>query len=138
MDAGGHPSVSTSFFFLFPNSCPTFATETMSKDYTNVYADVISIEPEYFVYTSYNGGSYMIFEVVCRCKTTEEKYIWVSIDRGDYPEGGWDEDDFESKTYYSFNPMRLKGRVTKSGDIIEKLKNSIGDVFVLDVNELEE
>lgn len=115
-----------------------FATETMNEDYTNVYADVVSIEPEYFVYTSYSGSSYMISEVVCRCKTVEGKSIWVTIDRGDYPGGGWDEDDFESKTYYQFNPMRLTGRVTTSGDVIEKLANSIGDVFVLEVKELQE
>lgn len=115
-----------------------FATETMNEDYTNVYADVVSIEPEYFVYTSYSGSSYMISEVVCRCKTVEGKSIWVTIDRGDYPGGGWDEDDFESKSYYKFNPMRLTGRVTTSGDVIEKLANSIGDVFVLDVKELQE
>ena len=54
------------------------------------------------------------------------------------PRDDWDEDDFESKSYYKFNPMRLTGRVTTSGDVIENLANSIGDVFVLDVKELQE
>ena len=116
-----------------------FATETMSEKYTNVYADVISIEPMYFVLTSYNGSSMasaMISSVVCRCETVEGKYIWVVIDRGDYPGGGWNEDDFETLKYNKTSPMKLTGSVIKSGDIIEKLKDSIGDVFVLKVKDL--
>ena len=115
-----------------------FATETMSEYYTNVYADVVSVEPEYFVYTSYSGSSYMISEVVCRCETVEGKSIWVTIDRGDYPSGGWDEEDFESKSYSQLNPLRLIGGVTTSKDVIEKLANSIGDILILEVKELQE
>ena len=114
-----------------------FATETMNEDYTNVYADVISIEPAYFVYISYSGSSYGISEVVCSCKTVEGKFIWVTIDRGDYPGGGLDEDDFESKYYHKSTPMRLTGRVTTPGDVVEELANSIGYVFVLEVKELQ-
>ena len=116
-----------------------FATEKMSDDYTNVYAEIISMEPEYFVETSYNGGSYSISDVVCRCETVEGKYIWVVIDSWDYPGAGYgyDEDDFESKYYSKYNPLRVTGRVTRSGDIIAKLKTSIGDVFVLEAEELD-
>lgn len=115
-----------------------FAAETMREDYSNVYADVVSIEPEYFVYTSYSGSSYKISEVVCKCKTVEGKFIWVTIESVDYPGGGWNEHDFRSKTYDQLNPMRLSGRVTKSGDVIEDLADSIGEVYVLEVKDLQE
>ena len=42
-----------------------------------------------------------------------------------------------NKYYSKYNPLRVTGRVTRSGDIIAKLKTSIGDVFVLEAEELD-
>lgn len=68
-----------------------FATESMSEDYTNVYVDVVSIEPAYFVYryrqTGYGTriGSGDMWDVVCKCKTVEGKTIWISVFYQYYP-----------------------------------------------------
>ena len=115
-----------------------FATENMSEEYTNVYADVLSIEPEYFVYSSYDGGLPMISEVVCKCETIEGLFIWVTISDNDYPDGGFFEYEYEPKQYDAVNPLRLTGRVTTSEDVMEELENSIGDIFVLDVRDLQQ
>lgn len=115
-----------------------FATETMKDEYNNVYADVVSIEPEYFVYTS-NGSTYReITEVVCRCKTVEGKTIWVVFFSWKYPGGSANnEDAYETLTYSKSNPARISGYVTTSGSVIKQLENSIGDVFVLRVEKME-
>lgn len=114
-----------------------FATETMNDDYTNVYADVVSMEPEYFV-TTKSGSSYLgITEIICRCKTVEGKTIWVTINTWDYPGGSsYDEDKNEAQYYSKTNPVRLTGTVTTAEKVVDRLENSIGNVFVLDVREL--
>ena len=121
----------------FNGQLRNFATETMNDDYTNVYADVISMEPEYFV-TTKSGSSYLgITEIICKCKTVEGKTIWVTIDTWDYPGGSsYDEDKNEAQYYSKTNPMRLTGTVTTAEKVVDRLENSIGNVFVLDVREL--
>jgi hypothetical protein len=123
----------------FNGQLRNFATETMNDDYTNVYADVVSMEPEYFVTTT-SGSSYLgITEVICRCKTVEGKTIWVAIDTWDYPGGSsYDEDKNEAQYYSKTNPMRLTGTVTTAEKVVDRLENSIGNVFVLDVRELND
>jgi len=87
------------------------ATETMNDDYTNVYADIVSMEPEYFVYTSYNSSSYDISEVICKCKTVEGKTIWVAVDIWEYPGGSSTSEERNEAQYYSkSNPKRIVGK----------------------------
>lgn len=115
-----------------------FATETMSDDYNNVYADIVSMEPEYFVYTSYNNGPYSISEVVCKCKTVEGEIIWATIYSWKYPGGSsHDEEKNEAQYYSKSNPMKLTGSVTTAENIIDRLATSIGNVFVLNVTSME-
>ena len=115
-----------------------FATETMKDEYNNVYADVVSIEPEYFVYTS-SGTTYReITEVVCKCKTVEGKTIWVVFFSWKYPGGSAkNEDAYETLTYSKSNPARVTGYVTTSGSVIKQLESSIGNVFVLRVESMQ-
>ena len=120
-----------------------FATETMSEDYTNVYADVVSMEPEYFVYqykTTSSGvtiGSGDLQEVVCKCKTVEGKTIWVTFFYQYYPEGNYSKSEYNYKAFtYSYdNPLRLYGRVNTARQVTAELEDKIGNVFVLDVKE---
>ena len=120
-----------------------FATQTMNEDYTNVYADVVSMEPEYFVYryntTKYGTkiGNGDLWEVVCRCKTVEGKTIWATFFYQYYPEGDYsdNEDDYKSFTYRSDNPLRIVGSVDTAHQVIDELEDAIGNVFVLDVSE---
>ena len=120
-----------------------FATETMSEDYTNVYADVVSMEPEYFVYryntTKYGTkiGNGDLWEVVCKCKTVEGKTIWATFFYQYYPEGDYsdNESDYKSFTYSYDNPLRLIGSVDTAHQVIDELEAKIGNVFVLDVRE---
>ena len=62
-----------------------FATDEMSEDFTNVYADVVSIQPKHYVYKyatnrtgiKLNDGD--LTQIVCECETVERKTIWVSF-----------------------------------------------------------
>lgn len=120
-----------------------FATQTMNEAYTNVYADVVSMKPEYFVYrynTTRNGikvGNGDLWKVVCRCKTVEGKTIWAVFFYQYYPEGDYsdNEDDYRSFTYGSVNPLRLAGRVDTARHVIDELEDAIGNVLVLVVRE---
>ena len=120
-----------------------FATQTMNEDYANVYADVVSMEPEYFVYryntTKYGTkiGNGDLWEVVCRCKTVEGKTIWATFFYQYYPEGDYsdNESDYKSFTYSFDNPLRLVGSVDTAHQVIDELEDAIGNVFVLDVRE---
>lgn len=112
-----------------------FATETMSEDYTNVYADVVSMEPEYFVYTSYNNGPYSISEIVCKCVTVEGKTIWAVVFMWEYPGGSSIEENNKPQYYSKENPKRIFGKVTTSGQVMDKLEDSIGDVLVFRVTQ---
>lgn len=113
-----------------------FATETMNDDYTNVYADIVSMEPEYFVYTKSNSTYLGITEVICKCITVEGKTIWIAVDIYEYPGGSSTSEERNEAQYYSkSNPKRIVGAVTTSGKVMDDLERRIGDVFVLDVRE---
>lgn len=118
-----------------------FATESMSEDYTNVYADVVSIEPMYFVY-QYKAnrygtqiGSEQIWDVVCKCKTVEGKTIWISVFYQYYPGGNYfsNEADYKAITYSSNNPKRITGDVDTARQVVSELESKIGSIYVLDV-----
>lgn len=111
-----------------------FATESMTADYTNVYADIVSMEPKYFIYTKSNYMYLGITEIVCKCKTVEGKTIWICVDLLEYPGGSaHDEDSFVAQYYSTTNPKRIVGSVISSGKVEESLENKIGDIFLLDV-----
>ena len=46
-----------------------------------VYVDIVSIEPEYSISTQ---GSYTTSNVACRCKTSDEKTVWVYMSVYEY------------------------------------------------------
>ena len=127
----------------FNGQLRNFATEAMNDDYTNVYADVVSMEPVYFIYrynTTKSGtkiGTGDLWEVICKCKTVEGKTIWATFFYQYYPEGDYSkyEGDYKYFTFSSSNPLRLKGSVDTAGQVDDKLENAIGNVFVLDVRE---
>lgn len=124
-----------------------FATETMNKDYSNVYADLVTIEPSYEVYFQ-NGAYRNTTGIVCACKTVEGKEIWVVFDEWNYPSEGYTDKtasyygnafgsgrQYHSITYGYRNPLRVTGNVNTAKQVDEKLKKEIGDVFVLEVTE---
>ena len=118
-----------------------FATESMSEDYTNVYADVVSIEPVYFVCQykeSRSGvkiGSGDLWDVVCKCKTVEGKTIWISVFYQYYPGGNYskNEEDYKTITYSTSNPKRITGDVDTARQVVSELESKIGNIYVLDV-----
>lgn len=120
------------------------ATEQMDDSFINVYADVVSIEPVFFVYeyqTTSSGapiGSGTLCEVVCRCETVEGKTIWATIFYHRYPNGNYSlrESDYKPLSYSSDNPIRLTGSIVTSRHVAEDMEYEIGDVFVLSVREL--
>ena len=119
-----------------------FATETMNEDYSNVYADVVSIEPVYFVYeykTNKSGnkiGKESINGIVCKCITVEGETIWAEIFYLNYPGGGLmkGESAYKSLRYSKSNPARITGDVDTARQILPELEKKIGNVYVLDVN----
>ena len=108
-----------------------FATETMSEDYTNVYADVVSIEPEYFIHDSRYGFT----DIICKCITVEGKSIWIVVDSSDYP--GWSiiSENNEPQYYSRSNPKRIVGTVDTAGQVTDDLEKKIGDVFILNATQ---
>lgn len=99
-----------------------FATQEMNIDYSNVYADVVSIESRYFV--CLEGG---VEKIICQCQTVDGKIIWASFDVWEYPRL-----KIEAEYYSASNPVRLIGRVTTMESVDD------GGVFVLDVRTLKE
>lgn len=125
----------------YNNQLRNFATETMSEDFSNVYADVVSIEPVYFVYeykTNNAGnkvGKESINGIVCKCKTVEGTTIWAEVFYLNYPGGGLmkGESAYKSLYYSKSNPARIRGDVDTARQILPELENKIGNVYVLDV-----
>lgn len=109
-----------------------FVTEKMDERFTNVYADVISIEPQYFLYKNYD-----LWEIVCKCKTIEGKTIWATFFYQYYPENNYskDESDYKPFEYSANKPMRIIGSVDTAKQVADELESDIGNIFVLDVHQ---
>lgn len=129
----------------YRNQSRNMATEVMDESFTNVYADVVTIEPEYFVYqyrTTSSGtviSSGDLWDVVCKCKTVEGETIWASIFYQYYPgipSYTNDEDDFKPLRYSKDAPMRLVGSIDTARQVVDGLEAAIGNIFVLDVSKL--
>lgn len=127
----------------YNNRLRNIATEEMSWEYTNVYADVISIEPVYFSGNPYLQSSYgyrpeAIDDVICECKTVEGKTIWAAFFYQDYPGYDdslfFDESSFKKQVFPKNNPMRITGDIETAHNIAENLEKKIGDAYVLDVD----
>lgn len=122
----------------YNNELRNFATETMSDDYTNVYADVTLMRPEYFIYSTSSQVKWWreISRVVCKCTTEEYKTIWIVVDIEQYPGGSATSEEQNKTQYYASNsPKRVTGKVTTSGKVMKELEKRIGDVFMIDVTE---
>ena len=113
----------------------------MDDSFTNVYANVVSVKPEYFIYQysttksgmiTYNG---FLSEVVCKCKTVEGKYIWVSFFYQRYPGASYSqkEKDYKDLSYSTEAPLKLVGSVQTARQVCDDLEKSIGNTYVLDV-----
>lgn len=120
-----------------------FATDPMEACFTNVYANVVKVEPKYFVYryatsrygTKSENGT--LWEVVCRCKTSEGRTIWASFFYQDYPGGDYsdNESDYRALAYNLEMPLRIFGKVDSANQIADGLKEKIGDIYVLCVKD---
>lgn len=113
-----------------------FATETMHRGYNNVYADVVSIKPVYFVYHSNKADTItLLSSVICKCTTVEGETIWVAITDDDFPGGisniHYKGNGYEPLLYSEEHPKHIVGRVRPAGDIEDDLEDEIGDIFVL-------
>ena len=110
------------------------ATEAMKLGYTNVYADVISIDPIYQIYqyrTTKTGkkiGNEQLKSIVCKCLTIENKEIWVSIPIDKYPLG---KNGYETLTFST--PLHMVGRMEKAKYIEEELEDKLGEELVFEL-----
>lgn len=124
-----------------------FATETMEDSFTNVYADVVFIEPKFYTYEKstsayervFGNDSKKVEKLICRCKTVEGKFIWVTFFYQDYPGSNYSRniDDYNTLTYSFQSPMRLIGKVDTANQVYDGLVLSLGDVFVLVVRDFK-
>lgn len=113
-----------------------FATDEMNKDFTNVYADVVSIQPKQYVYKyatnrtgiKLNDGD--LTQIVCECETVEGKTIWVSFFYWECPAYNSFGDD-KIVEYSKDDPLKIVGYVNTASEIAEDLDDAIGDCFVL-------
>ena len=79
----------------------------MSVGLTNVYADVVTFEPQYIVTESIQKLEYDASEienVVCWCTTVEGKEFWISIPVDKYTE---DVEGLNKNIQPSFNKKHL-------------------------------
>ena len=116
-------------------------TDYIEEGFTNVYADVVSIEPVHFVYEykatnsgmTYGNGTFK--EIVCKCETVEGNIIWASFFYHYYPDNNYstNEGDYTTHTYSKEAPYRISGHMKDAGRIADNLEMAIGDVLVLDV-----
>lgn len=122
-----------------------FAVDEMDDSFSNVYTDVVSIDPVYFVYeyptTKYGTkvGDGELVDVICCCETVEGKTVWAAIFAYDFPDTHYskNEDDYWKHSYAAKHPMRLFGFVDTAKQTVEGLEAEIGNVFVLDVTDLK-
>ena len=118
-------------------------TDYIEKGFTNVYADLLSIEPITSIYkynTKYSDPFYGegTFEgVICKCKTVEGNVIWASFSRFNYPGINYSsrEKDFTYQVFTQDNPCRIKGTMKEADDIAEYAVLATGKVLVMDVSE---
>ena len=131
---------------LYRGEARNIDTDYIEEGFTNVYADVISIEPVHFVYEykatnsgmTYGDGKFQ--EVVCRCVTVEGKVFWASFFYHYYPDNNYStkEGDYTTHTYSKESPYRISGHMKAADRIADNLDNAIGDVLVLDVTDSPE
>ena len=116
-------------------------TDYIEEGFTNVYVDVVSIEPVHFVYEYKATNSGMTYgdgkfeEIVCKCETVEGKVFWASFFYHYYPDNNYstNEGDYTTHTYSKDAPYRISGHMKKADRIADNLEMAIGDVLVLDV-----
>ncbi len=114
-----------------------FDPNNTSTSYTNVYANVTYLEPEYYIYETINS-SRVIKEVICSSKTTDGVRIWVMIEVSMYPGASpYLESSLRDYYYGTTWPLQLKGGVTRASDFKNSLADKIGDVYILNVNEMK-
>lgn len=115
-----------------------FATSEMRAVYSNVYADITSLKPEHFVYSTTVSPYSSITKVICKCQTIEGETIWATIDIWDYPNGNAHNQTANKPQYYSKSaPVRITGCVTTAERIDNDLATFLGDVFILDVESMQ-
>lgn len=118
------------------------ATDEMGERFKNVYADVVSIDPYYFIYEYKTSSSGVrktpdqLMYVICKCKTVEGKYIWARFYHSDYPGANYDtkEEEFQKKTYSKSSPLHLSGTTFTAKSTMSELGKKLGDVYVLHVH----
>lgn len=127
-----------------------FATETMEYGFSNVFANLVSIEPKYFFseYVNSRGSGVPLSSgYVCLCETVEGEQIWAYFEKEDYPESSqWQSGEqsyfgiipIASFAFPTENPMKITGRVVNAAYFDSDLEDKIGDVFVLRVRETPE
>lgn len=126
---------------IYNGQLRNMATDAMNKNYTNVYADVISIQPEYIIYryktTRYGTkiGDGDLWTIVCRCKTVEGKTIWASFFYQDYPGGNYskNEKDYKNLSYARSNPMHLTGNIRTAHQVSKELDTTFDGILFLNV-----
>ena len=115
-------------------------TEEIASQKKNVYADVIRMNPVYIIYDQDSKSSYDIRRIVFKCDTVEGKTIWASVSLTDYLElfkHDYLEKGFVEHTFDTDNPLRLVGNARKAKDEARNLKEEIGNIYLLHVDELE-
>ncbi|MBR6185343.1 MAG: hypothetical protein IKI05_01515 [Bacteroidaceae bacterium] len=112
--------------------------EIIEAGYFNVFADVVSIEPEYIISlhhetkTGKTIGQDTPKSVLCRCLTVEGKTIWASISVHGYPRGkGAEDKGYETLIYDADTPMHLLGKIDTAKNVAKDLEEKIGKEFVL-------
>lgn len=109
-----------------------YAMGDIREGYTCVYADMVSIEPEGFIYSAQKTKTQEITKVVCKCTTVEGTTVWALFNAWDYPEG--DSQNVESyKTWQvsDSSSMRVIGCIKDANEVLEGDYNGDGLILVV-------
>lgn len=125
---------------VYNSQLRNMATEEMSDGFSNVYADIVSISPEYFLYygKKLSSGEKVtdskVSYVICRCETIEGSQLWINFRASDYPgyEFGWTEENFCRREFNLLESLHITGRVKTPTDISDDLEGVIHDELILD------
>ena len=111
-----------------------------SKDGDKVYADIISIQPNWGIH---KRTEFEYHHYVCQCKTSSGDKVWVHMTYGEYAKKF--DSSVEKSTLPDFNPrelhldtpVRIHGTVKSSELILPDISSKIGSDCIIEVDSID-
>lgn len=121
---------------------PETAFTPESANFSNVYADIVSIEPMYQIGTGEDEATAVYTHAACVCDTADGGEIWVYISQEEYLELFDPTADFESYFWTADRQdfdtaIRIHGQVRKSESLCDGLSTDTGHETMLSFKSMD-